>query len=160
MSVLNKVEIKNTFRISAQSALEAATIAVTESHYTVESVTLVKGEDSVFVATLNLGRDANIIVHNVVFIELVSKGKYRVEVGRVSLTEFEYTQLTGGDDAVNAVGFYSCEKLDRIITKEEFEKELAHWVRDDIASGEAGRMEGYYKRKFIKVTMLNGEFVK
>ena len=154
MNALNKVEIENTFRIAAPSAIEAAKIAA-PAHLDFVSVEPIAGSVDSFIV---VGSITTTNYYHAVFVELASPGKYRVEVGSVKLSELEYTHLIGGDDAVNEIVFYHSERDDKFVTADEYNADLAHWVTSDIKEGTPGRMESYVKRLFKKVIMVNGKF--
>lgn len=155
MNALNKVKIENTFRINAASALEAATLAGDYGRRDTVSVKAVAGEENLFVTVSTISSST---YYDVAFVELVSPGKYRVEVGSVKIREFEYLQLVGGDDAVNEIGFYLGDRDNGVISAIEYKEKLAYWIENDLKEGTPGRMENYVMGEYKKVTMINGEF--
>ena len=153
-NLLNKVKIENTFRINASSALEAAKASV-PSHLKVQSAAPVFGCRLEFVITSTMG---DTTFNDVVFVELVSPGKYRVESGSVSLSDVELAFVIGGDDAVNEIGVYIEARNDKAVTVTEYEKELAFWIAHDVEESTLGRMESHIKNAYKKVTIVNGKF--
>ena len=155
MNVLNRVKIENTFRINAASALEAATLAGDYGRRDTVSVKTVVSYEGAFVTVSTIDTST---YYDVAFVELVSTGKYRVEVGAVRISKFEFLQLVGGDEAVNEIGFYLNERDSEVISTTEYNDKLAYWIENDLKEGTPGRMEGYVMGEYKKITMINGKF--
>ena len=159
MIKLDAVKIDATYRIAAATALLAATsFANTLPGRQVVSIDASIDDKDVFIIQTDL-RGSFLV--DVVFVELVSKNKYRVEAGEVRFTDIELLQAIGGDDAVNETGHYAENDGSKsIITNSEYNSELKHWVADDAITGAGTRMADYFKRKFSAVIMVNGVFSK
>jgi hypothetical protein len=155
MNVLNKVEIESTFRINAVSAFEAAKLLAEGFNRDTMVVKPVLGDEGAFLVVSTITSST---YYDVVFVELVSTGKYRVEVGSIRINEFEYLQIAGGEDAVNEIGFYLSERDNKVISTTEYNKEIAYWAANDTEKGTPGRMESHIKGEYKKVTMVNGVF--
>ena len=153
-NLLNKVEIKNTFRINASSALEAAKASV-PSHLGVKSAAPVFGCHLEFIVTSTMG---DITFNDVVFVQLVSTGKYRVESGSVRLSDVELAFVVGGDDAVNELGVYIAIRDNDAVTTAEYNKKMAFWIDSDKKESTPRRMESHIKESYKKAIMINGKF--
>ena len=157
MNALNQVEIKNTFRINAKSAIEAAKIAA-PSHIDLYSVEpIVSGgfePDSAFIVTGTIGTS---VYHHVVFVDFIAGKSYRAEVGSVTLTDLEVAWYVGGDDVVNDIGFYQDDNSEKIVSTDELNKEIQFWIGKDKEDGTPGRMESYIKSKYKRVIVIDGE---
>jgi len=160
MNALNKVKIENTFRISAATPYDAAVVASTFSHRDSVVVDHIRADDMVFLVTSTIGSS---VYYDVVFVELVSSGKYRAETGKAELTEIEALYITGGDYAVNETKFYKAKeeheasKINEVMSEAEYDEWLAHWINKD-KEGSVSGMESYFKNKYHRVVMVNGIF--
>jgi len=154
MNALNKVEITSTFRINAASAFEAAELYANGLNRDTITVEPVAGDENAFLVVSTITCST---YYDVVFIELVSTGKYRVEVGDIRISEAECAQIIGGDDAVNEIGFY-IDRYDEVLSTEKYNAEVARWAKSDKEKGTPGRMESHIKESFKKVIMVNGKF--
>lgn len=160
MKSLNKVEVESTFRVKADSAIEAAEISVPRYH-NVDSVSPVSfggfPEDSVFIMTYK-GAIRQVTI--VVFVEEMGEGQYRVDYcgTRVSLSEIDVVWYIGGDEAVNKVGFYreSSGSGFEYISADKYDHEIAKWIDKDTEEGTPGRMEYYIRDKYTRVITVDG----
>lgn len=158
MNKLDVVSIDKTFRIKADSSASAAKIMAESSFCCRENVTAVvtHDDDSVFIVRSTIGDS---VYYDVVYVERVGNGKYRVESGSVKLSTVEYTYLIGGDDAVNEDEFYY-NKAGEIVSGDVYRKDLQFWVDDNIKEGTPGRMESYVRGCYSRAKMVNGSFIK
>lgn len=155
-TLLNTVKISDSFRVKATSFWAAAnSVASTLNRDSVGEVAAVKGDDETFIVVSNIG---DTVYRDVLFVENIGEDKYRVEVGDISLSDFDVTWLVGGDEAVNAIGYYKSDCYKESISTTEYEEKVAYWIANDIEEGTIGRMEKHIKSYYSKVVMVNGLF--
>ena len=152
MNALNAVKIETTFRTQASSALEAAKLAAPKHLAGVSVTPLVDCGFPENYAFLICGVIGNSVYHHVAFVDSFSLTIHRVEVGSVSLSDIEMVWLIGGDELIEAVGFYADGKDP--MTQCQYDKWVSHWINHDIESGEKGRMENYFINKCKKVISI------
>lgn len=154
-NLLDCVAITKTFRVKSTN-LQNAAIAVSAnlSRATVSRVDPVLCEENTFLVISTIG---DTVYRDVVFVETIKEGLYRVDVTDTRLTEFQATWLIGGDKAINEIGFYKSDR-EEINTAEYLEK-IEFWRLKDIKENTPNRMESHIKESYKKVVMSNGIFI-
>jgi hypothetical protein len=159
MNKLNAVKVEESFRINADTAANAANLV--SEFFNRDSIEV----RPLFGSDLNAGNVeflvkstiGSSVYYDIIYVDSYFNGKYRVETASVKLTQAEYLQFIGGDDAVNLVGFYQCKEHKELITVSKYKEDLLYWVNED-EKDSATRMEPYFKNKFNRVVMVNGSF--
>ena len=156
---LNAVKVEQSFRVNADTTAQAANlVSDVFIRDTIEVTPLFNSELNAVNAEFLVKSSINTSVYyDVFYVDSILNGKYRVETGSVTLNLCEYLQLTGGDDAVNSVGFYQCNDKKDLITVSKYDKDLLHWISVDKNSSDTC-MELYFKNRFNRVVMINGSF--
>jgi len=153
-SLLNAVQITSSFRVIAELPIEAVKLATAPKNDAVEVTSVNRIESGVFLVQTK-HTEYGYTYSCVAYVEQASSG-YRVECCDVTFTEIEINFLIGGDDLVNKSEFYVDVEKGDSITATDYEKQVAHWIANDLEEESPNRMESYIKSKYSKAHCVDG----
>lgn len=156
-SLLNAVQITSTFRVIAESPIEAVKLATAPKNDAIEVTSVDRIESGVFLVQ-SKHSELGYTYSCVSYVEHASSG-YRIECCEITLTQIEIDFLIGGDDLVNEREFFVDIENGNAITATEYEEKVAHWIADDLEKETPNRMESYIKSKYSKAHCVDGVII-